>query len=154
MTGWLCLGNSDALLFQHCTYSQGRSFPKNKWAQALPTPHAFWEHLCSAGSSNLWEHISYFHMQKAVDTTGNETWYQIPKNLLGGTVPSHQYQLLRLWLMKRAQWSCVGAKEHDSTRADICSLRWDPNKEDLPSPPTFQQLRCLQGRCWMKKTLG
>lgn len=31
-----------------------------------------------------------FSMQKAVDTTGSETWYEIPKNLLGVTVPSHK----------------------------------------------------------------
>lgn len=84
---------------------------------------------------------------------------KFPRTCWGGTVASHQCQCFRpapeaVTHGKRAQWSCVGAKQHNSTRADICSLRWDPNKENLPNPPSFQQLRCFQGECWMQKTLG
>lgn len=37
----MCLRNIDALLFQHCTYSQGQSFPKKQRALSIPTPRAF-----------------------------------------------------------------------------------------------------------------
>lgn len=55
---------------------------------------------------------------------------------------------------KRVQWSCMGAKEQDLTRADTCTLRWDPNSEDLLSPPSFQQLKHFQGEYGMQKTMG
>lgn len=44
---------------------------------------------------------------------------------------------------------CKGT-QHMQTSA----VRGDPNKEDLPSPPCFQQLRCFQDECWMQETLG
>lgn len=83
---------------------------------------------------------------------------KFPRICLGIAEPNHPSKVSVLWpapeavtYVKRVQWSCAGAKEQDLTHADICTLRWDPNSEDLPSPPSCQH---FQDKRWTQKAMG
>lgn len=121
--------------------------PSPKSSDPCPSPpHVLSGNTCALLVQTVSESTS--HIFNAKSRRYHWKWDMVlnSQELLGVTVPSHKLsalgQLPRLWLTEGAQGSCVGAKEHSTTRADICILRGDPNKEDLPSPPCFQQLRC------------